>query len=342
MIGIPVGEEFRVNATTMDRQDDPNVAVDAQGNYVVVWESIDPDKPESGDVGIFAQRYDRFGNALGSEIEVANEAAPNNGANPVVGKDADGNFVVSWTGNAGNRSRDTVNARRFDSNGNTLGDSFRVNTATIDNKNSPDIAMNANGQFVITWESRNQDGDRNGIFAQVYDPTGNPVGGEIAVNNITTGDQRTPAVGIDGSGNFVIAWTDNVGDRDSDDTVNARRFDSAGTPLGESFLVSTIPDIDHDTPDIAMNASGEFVIAWESFGQDGDGSGVFAQKYNNAGEKSGDEIAVNTITIGNQDDPSVAIDANGNFFISWEGVGQDGGGDLAGIFDLDGIFGQYF
>ena len=125
---------------------------------------------------------------------------------PVVAMDADGNFVVSWTAsNIGDTANDVI-ARRFDNDGNALGDSFGVNSQTSGNQDSSAIAMNAAGQFVITWEGNRQDGDRNGIFAQVYDAAGNPVGNEIAVNNITAGSQNTPVVGIDSGGNFVIAW----------------------------------------------------------------------------------------------------------------------------------------
>ncbi|MGB3491712.1 MAG: hypothetical protein WBA57_03215, partial [Elainellaceae cyanobacterium] len=265
MVGIPVGNEFQVNTTTVDDQRLPNIAVDAQGNYVVVWESTDPD---SGNAGIFAQRYDRFGTAIGGEIEVAADATRNEFVSSV-GMDANGNFVVAWTDGGGDDNE--VRARRFGSDGNALGDSFLVNTETTDNQDTPDIAMNANGQFVITWESLGQDANGNGIFAQAYDAEGNAVGDEIAVNNITNGSQDDSVVAIDGSGNFVIAWEDSSTDIE---TINARRFDSTGTPIGDSFVVSTTEGIDHDTPDIAMNANGEFVIAWESFDDlDGDRHG---------------------------------------------------------------------
>ncbi|MGB3496061.1 MAG: hypothetical protein WBA57_25250, partial [Elainellaceae cyanobacterium] len=327
MVGIPVGNEFQVNTTTIDNQNDSNIAVDAQGNYVVVWESDDPD---SGNGGIFAQRYDRFGTAIGGEIEIAADATRDE-SDPVVGMDANGNFVVTWSDDGG--GDDDVRARRFDSDGNALGDTFLVNTETAGNQDTPNIAMNANGQFVITWESFGQDGDSNGVFAQVYDAAGNLVGGEIAVNNITNGSQGDPVVGIDDSGNFVIAWEDESTDSAE---INARRFDSAGNPIGDSFVVNTTTDEDQSTPEIAMNADGEFVITWASFGQEGDSDsdGVFAQRYNSAGERIGDEIAVNTTTAEDQAQPSVAIDADGNFLITWESDEQDG--------DDRGIFGQYF
>ena len=37
MVGISVGNEFQVNTTSAGNQGSPSIAVDAQGNYVVVW-----------------------------------------------------------------------------------------------------------------------------------------------------------------------------------------------------------------------------------------------------------------------------------------------------------------
>jgi Ca2+-binding RTX toxin-like protein len=328
MIGIPAGNEFRVNTTTANAQDTPSVAVDAQGNYVVVWESYDQDGDRDG---VYAQRYDHLGNAIGGEILV-NTSTTNEQGDPVVAMDANGNFVVAWT------DRDplvatsgAVYARRFDSNGNALSGQLLVNTTTSNAQDTPAIAMNADGRFVITWESFDQDGDGDGVYAQVYDSLGNKVGGEIAVNTSTSGDQHDPVVGIDGSGNFVVAWTNDTGVSVS---VQARRFDSAGNPLGGQFLVNTTGTDDQDTPAIAMNANGDFVITWESNNQDGDGDGVYARRYNNTGASVGGEIAVNNTTNSNQDDPSVAIDATGNFLVAWESFGQDG--------SSDGVYGQYF
>ncbi|MEB3214115.1 MAG: Calx-beta domain-containing protein [Leptolyngbyaceae bacterium] len=331
MIGIPAGNEFRVNTTTASAQDTASVAVDAQGNYVVVWESFGQDGDRDG---VYAQRYDHLGNAIGGEILVNTSTSDEQG-DPVVAMDANGNFVVAWT------DRDplvatsgAVYARRFDSNGNALGSQFLVNTTTTNAQDTPAIAMNADGRFVITWESFDQDGDGDGVYAQVYDSLGNEVGGEIAVNTTTTDEQGDPVVGIDANGNFVIAWTDRNPADSTSGAVRARRFDSAGNPLGSQFLVNTTTTDAQDTPAIAMNANGDFVIAWESFNQDGDGEGVYAQRYSNTGAAVGGEIAVNTTTSSNQDDPSVAIDAAGNFLVAWESFGQDG--------SSDGVYGQYF
>ncbi|MEM9219285.1 MAG: Calx-beta domain-containing protein [Cyanobacteria bacterium P01_F01_bin.150] len=359
MVGISVGNEFQVNTTSAGDQGSPSIAVDAQGNYVVVWQDTGAsDTPLTSLLGrqgnIFAQRYDRFGNVIGEEIEVAVGDGLSE-LDPAVAMDADGNFVVSWTAsNIGGTANDVI-ARRFDNDGDALGDSFVVNSQTSGNQDSSAIAMNAAGQFVITWEGGGQDGDRNGIFAQVYEAAGNPVGDEIAVNNITAGSQNTPVVGIDSSGNFVIAWENQtfipdaieletefgtITATDIEENIFARRFDSTGTPIGDSFVVNAEPD-GHRLPSIDMNADGEFVIAWEKFGRN---AGIHTQRFNSAGDKLGDEIAIDTFQapppsiagafLFDEDKPSVAMDADGNVLLTWEADDPSG--------RARGVFGQYF
>src|SRR5688500_15176418 len=55
----PAGSEFRVNTTTLDVQQNPAVAMDAAGGFVVAWESY----RQVGDdgLGIFARRFDAAG-----------------------------------------------------------------------------------------------------------------------------------------------------------------------------------------------------------------------------------------------------------------------------------------
>ena len=42
-----------------------------------------------------------------------------------------------------------------------------------------------------------------------------------------------------------------------------------------------------------MDEDGDFIIVWESKNQDGSGSGVFAQRYNNDGSTNGSEFKIN-------------------------------------------------
>jgi hypothetical protein len=73
--------------------------------------------------------------------------------------------------------------------------------------------------------------------------------------------------------------------------------------------------VDAATPDI-----GSYVVVWSDNGtQSGqtDGSGVFAQRHDANGVAQPGEVRVNTNTSSTQNDPSVAMYANGNFVIVW-------------------------
>src|SRR5262249_42285612 len=158
------------------------------------------------------------------------------------------------------------------------------------------VAMNASGQFVITWSSSGQDGSGTGIYARRYNANGNPQGGEIQVNTTTANDQTQPSVGIDSAGDFVISWTSDLQDG-SGTGVYAQRFDSSGNQVGGEFQVNTTTAGDQDESVVAMNASGAFVISFSS--DSGGNVGVRAQIYNSSGVAQGSQIQVNTTTTGN-------------------------------------------
>jgi hypothetical protein len=214
-----------------------------------------------------------------------------------------------------------------------LGPEFPVNTYTTSQQNHPAIASDAAGNFVVVWQSLDQDGNGPGVFARKYSAAGTPLGSsEFRVNGITAGYQGAPAVASDPTGRFVVAWhSDNQ--EGSSFGVFARQFDAAGVP-GPEFQVNTYTTASQGYPAVAMDAGGSFVVTWWGQAGDGDADGVFAQRYNAAGVPQGGEFRVNTYTTSNQLFPSVAMDPAGDFAIAWSSAYQDGSGS--------GVFGQRY
>jgi hypothetical protein len=85
---------------------------------------------------------------------------------------------------------------------------------------------------------------------------------------------------------------------------------------------------------VAVDAQGNFVVVWQSAGQDGDGWGIFGQRYDAAGLPQASEFRVNAYTTTTQFGPAVAMSAAENFVVVWRSFVQDGGGN--------GVFGQRF
>jgi hypothetical protein len=143
------------------------------------------------------------------------------------------------------------------------------------------------------------------------------VGPEFQVNSYTTDAQRYPSVAQDAHGNFVVVWSSNEG-------VVGRRFTAGGAPRGVDFLVQSYTVGYPGRPAVASGADGSFVVVWHSNGPDGNGYGVFGQRFDASGAPAGAQFAVNTYTTGPQLDPVVSADANGNFVVVWHGPSQFG------------------
>ncbi len=328
-VGLPQGNEFRVNNYTTGAQNQPSVAVDSAGNYVIAWQS----KLQDGsDYGIYAQRYNAAGAAQGSVFQV-NTYTTNSQYAPSVAIDAAGDFVITWVSTGQDGSSDGIYAQRYNAAGAAQGSEFRVNTTTTSPQFAPSVAIDAAGNFVIAWDSVGQDNPNdNGIFAQRFNAAGVPQGSEFQVNTYTSLNQIYPSVAVDTAGNFVIAWTsmgqDGI-DYDFDFMsgnlipittygIFAQRYSAAGVPQGSEFQVNTFTTGDQRSPSVALDAAGNFVIAWQCDSQDGSGFGIYAQRYNAAGVAQGSEFQVNTYTSGSQINPSVAADTAGNFVIAWQ------------------------
>jgi len=235
--------------------------------------------------------------------------------------DADGDFVIAWTDNTQDGSFYGIYAQRYTADGSPAGSEFLVNTQPLSAQLSPSVAMDADGDFVIAWQSYIQDGGGFGVYAQRYTADGIEAGSEFLVNTETSDFQESPSVAMDADGDFVIAWQSYGQDTSDSYGVYAQRYTADGSTAGSEFQVNTYTTNKQSNPSIAMDADGDFVIAWQSKGQDdisdSNSYGIFAQLYTADGSTVGSEFPVNTGFLNNQRDSSVAMDADGDFVIAW-------------------------
>jgi uncharacterized protein YjbI with pentapeptide repeats len=318
--------ETLVNTYTTNNQQNPVSAMDGNGNFVLAWQSTGQD----GDLdGIYAQRYNNLGVAQGSEFRV-NTYTTNNQQNPSISTDNTGNFIITWQSTGQDGNLDGIYAQRYNNLGVPQGSEFKVNTYTTNNQQNPSIALNSAGNMVITWQSMGQDGDLEGIYAQRYNNLGVAQGSEFKVNTYTLSSQVTPAISIDNTGNFTIAWNSYLQDGDAEG-IYAKRYNPSGVAQGSDFKVNTYTTSAQINPAITTNpTNGSFIIAWQSMGQDGDVEGIYAQRYSVAGALQGTEFKANTYTTNSQSNPSVTTDVTGNFVITWQSQSQDT--SLAGVY----------
>ena len=311
----PAGPEFRVNTRLASSQAFPAMAMDAAGDFVVAWQGNNQDDGFSN--GIFAQRYNAAGVAQGAEFLV-NTTVRSNQTKPQVAMDAVGDFVIAWE--SPDASDSGVFARRYNAAGVAQGGEFHVNTFTTGFQNTPKVAMDADGDFVVAWTSYNQEAplSAGGVYAQRYSKTGAAVGTEFRANTFTPGYQRFPTVAMDAAGDFVIAWESAAQDPDASNGIYAQRYSPAGATVGAEFRVNSYTVGNQNIPSAAMDVSGDFVIVWHGSNPEGGFAGVHAQRFDAAGGSQGPEIRANTTRGPQERYTTVAMDADGDFVISWQ------------------------
>ena len=105
--GAPIGPEFRVNTNTMGAQDEPAIAVDGGGNFVITWH-----EPTFGTGDVFGQRFSSLGEPSGPEFRV-NTTTTGWQRNASVASTPGGVFLVTWDSGPNGLVPDDVYGQRF-------------------------------------------------------------------------------------------------------------------------------------------------------------------------------------------------------------------------------------
>ncbi len=247
--GNPIGAEFQVNTYTTNTQGGegagPAVAMDQEGDFVVVWESFGSAGSDSSGLSVQGQRFASDGSAVGSEFQVntyttSYQGYPGTG----VAMSANGDFVVVWNSRGQSEilpTIETVQAQRYASDGSTVGSEFQVSTYTTYSWRALAVSMDADGDFVVVWDSYNysgSDSDGTSIQGRRYSSDGSAIDAEFQVNSYTTRSQGYygVAVAMDADGDFVVVWDAVVltGPDSDRPGVRGQRFDSRLPPLCDS------------------------------------------------------------------------------------------------------------
>jgi hypothetical protein len=209
-----------------------------------------------------------------------------------------------------------------------LGVELRINAYGTGTQTFPYAACDAVGNCTVVWRSHKQPINQNwySTFARRFSASGTP-GAEFVVDNRPS--SYSPRVASDPDGNVVVVW-------EGGDGIMARRYDASGTPQGDNFAVNTSTGQILRRPVVAMDDTGNFVVAWTTRGGDGSryGYAVSGQRFNAMGQPQGTNFVVNSYTTGNQRRPEVGMSADGRFVIVWQSLPQDGSGY--------GVFGRQY
>ena len=252
--------DVRVNADgQIAEREYPDVAVDNNGNAVVVW------KGDRVADDMYVQKVDSNGNRMWpTDIRVTNAAA----SIPSVAVDSEGKAVVVWRYYSfhDNQGGD-IYAQKFDENGHRMwATDILVNSDTISHYQwDPMVVTVGDSSSIVVWRE-SPSGDYGDIYAQKLDSTGDRVWPiEIRVHsNISAITQFLGDIALDYDGNVIVVWTE--------ESVNtyqgtyAQEIDLNGNRLwATDVTIDSGLDEGASWDNISVSADGnnEVVVTWE-------------------------------------------------------------------------------
>ena len=338
--GTAFGTEFVVNAPSGATPAVPDIAVLADGGFVIGWTATYATGSDTSARALHAQRFTADGVKLGAEFQI-NTTTLSDQYDPDIATLEDGRFVVVWSDfsqSGADLSNYAVRAQVFNADGSLSGAEFVVNTTTANEQSLPSVAALAGGGFAVAWwDGSMSGGDQSAtaIRAQVYTASGLQLGGEFLVNFTTLSDQFLPSITTLANGRFVVVWEDfsSTGLDTSQGAIRAQMFEPDGTKFGFEFLVNSTTLNLQSTADVVALPDGRFMVVWDDHSQasgDLSQSAIHAQVFDGDGNPVGREFRVNTTTAAFQYNASVAALADGRVVVTWDD------GSLASA-DADGV-----
>ncbi len=237
--GIPAGDCIRVNDDTTSRQYFPEAAINASGDFVVVWNDSRDNSQK-----IYGQRFSPCGVPEGDNFKVFDKSTMPAENYPAVAVDDSGSFIIVADDAYGMH----IVMQRFDKNGIPVGDVFIAEDTETSFPGAPSIDMNRKGNFVVSWLE--QQADKIYVFTRTYLPGGVPTSSMTPVALIPAGSfPCNPAVSLLDNGNFGIVWDV---DYITYSEAWAQLVLSDNTPFEEKFRLPLSPQGNQARPDIAL------------------------------------------------------------------------------------------
>ncbi len=304
-------KEFTVHDETSGDQRHPDVAMDAAGDFVVVWED---DKDGNGYYEIFMRGFYSDGTEKFARRKV-NSVSSNQQFDPRVAMAPDGRFVVVWEDYSNGAATPQVFMRGFHADGTQRFADRNVMDAVEGLRRKPDVFLDSSANIVVAWEDDTGADGYYQIFAKGFHADGSDRFARKVVNSKSAGQQRKPAIHGMSSGAFVVAWEDDQ-DKDGQYSIMARAFHANGTQRVADVLVSEGTG-SHSDPALCMLEDGSFTVIWTANGDSTGMSDIYWRHYSPAGAPD-DVKRVNFIQDGSQYRGAIGCTSHGEGVVLWE------------------------
>ncbi len=317
------GKEAQVNSHTPADQADGVVAGVKKASWFAAWESVDQDAASLGEdqsTGIYMQRYRANGKPDGGEMRVNVETMLDQTDVALAGLGGKA-IAAAWVSQDQDGDGTGIYARLFKADGTPKTGDILVNDDVLGDQAEPAIAGLSGDGVAVAF--RTPDADGTGIAMRLFDKSGNAKGKMKRVNTETAEDQTEPAIAGLKNGDFIVSWSSHKQDG-AQTGIFAQRFTAKGKARGGEIQVNTTTEMAQAQSHITALTDGGFLISWHSQGQDGSGSGVYAQRFIAKGKAKGVEFRVNQTVKHDQTEPALTTLPDGSVIAAWTSDRQDG------------------
>ena len=191
----PTTRAWEVTASqTTGQHHNPDVAVSASGDAVVVW---DEDGDANADYNIGLIRLGRTNGAATLSRRVANSNTTGQQTHPAAAANFNGDFAVAW------ESAGAVATRSFNSAGTARYADVQVAAAGV----APSVGIDDQSQSVVGWTVAGTDPD---VWVRGFGVDGTDTGRLSAqrLSSVATGRQEQMTVAVSPFAEVAVAYTD--------------------------------------------------------------------------------------------------------------------------------------
>ena len=295
--------QFTVS-TSSETQANPDVAMDKDGNFVVVWE-----ERTASDSDIYMRGFDAKGSERFAAVKV-NTSGSGNQLLPAIAMAPNGNFAVAWQDQFNGDNNPQIHIRGFKPDGTENFAERNVLDNSDGLRKKPDIGMAGDGSFVVTWEDDTEGNGVNQIIAKGFNADGTDRLTVFTVNGKPEGQQLNPSIAMNESGTFYIAFEDDS-DGNKKFLAIAKGFDKNGTIIQKDTTLSASSENAAD-PVVCVDDTGKAIFAWAARAlKDGD----IQRRILTSPGKLKDEKETHRYKTGVQKSPAVGCTAKGQYVV---------------------------
>lgn len=298
--------ELRINYLTDGIQSNPSVVEGQDGSTAFVWQT----DGSATNNGIWLRK-------VGYDVGYNNETRVNDvltgiHANPKVGMNNGGDFVVVWQGSSANDNYD-IHYKKYNLYSSTTNAEIQANYLVNGIQSNPDVVITDDNRIVIAWQTNGSIIGNDGIYSRYIDtPAGVPV--EIKANSTISNDLSYPSISMNHSSglynnDFVITW---MGNGDGDSTGIYQRRYNIGTlsPQNPEYRMNYLINGSQEKPAIALGTNSandsnllptdlgysKFITVWQTRNSTDSTDGIYALKTRNNNYSIANELKVNANT----------------------------------------------